>query len=241
MEEMIKKSNIWGHLGELRKRLFYTVIGLVICIGISLFFSEALIQYLSRPVGGIEKLQAIEVTETVSAYMRVALLSGFILSLPWTLVQLMIFVVPGLKQKERKWLFSAIPFATLLFIGGVLFSFFIMLPPALNFMTEFLSIETNIRLKNYLDFLINLLFWVGISFETPLIFFILSKLGIVNGKMLLKGWKIAIIVIAILAAVITPTGDPVNMAILMAPLLILYILSILLAFVARGKNKSLGE
>lgn len=238
MEDTIKRSNIWGHLGELRKRLLYAIIGLVICVVASLLFSENLIRYLSKPVGGLENLQAIEVTENVSAYMRVALLSGFILSLPWTLIQVLMFVFPGLNQKERRWLFAAIPFATILFVGGVLFSFFIMLPPALQFMTEFISIETNIRLKNYLDFLINLLFWVGISFETPLLFFILAKLGVVHGKMLLKGWKIAIIIIAIVAAVITPTGDPVNMAILMVPLLILYILSILLAFIAGGKKRN---
>jgi sec-independent protein translocase protein TatC len=124
------------------------------------------------------------------------------------------------------------------FLSGAVFSFYIMMPPALEFMTEFLMVETNVRLKNYIDFVTSLLFWVGLSFESPLVVFVLAKIKLVNARMLLKGWRIAIVVIAILAAVITPTGDPVNMALLMAPLLVLYMLSILMAKFANKSNES---
>jgi sec-independent protein translocase protein TatC len=232
------RSPIWGHLLELRKRLIFGLVGFVAFVAVSFIFADKVISYLSGPIGGFENLQAIEVTESLNVYVRVALLCGFILALPWMLVQLLIFVLPGLTTKEKSWIFIFVPLATLFFLCGVVFAFYIMMPPALEFMTEFLGIDTNVRLKNYIDFVTNLLFWVGICFEAPLIVFLLAKLRIVNAKMLLKGWRIAIVVIAILAAVITPTGDPVNMALLMAPLLVLYMLSILMAKVANKSNES---
>jgi sec-independent protein translocase protein TatC len=232
------RSPIWGHLLELRKRLIFGLVGFVAFVAVSFIFADKVISYLSGPIGGFENLQAIEVTESLNVYVRVALLCGFILALPWMLVQLLIFVLPGLTTKEKSWIFIFVPLATLFFLCGVVFAFYIMMPPALEFMTEFLGIDTNVRLKNYIDFVTNLLFWVGICFEAPLVVFVLAKLRIVNAKMLLKGWRIAIVVIAILAAVITPTGDPVNMALLMAPLLVLYMLSILMAKVANKSNES---
>ena len=241
MENNAQVMTVWDHLKDLRKRLILAIIGLVICVAASFLFSDQVIAFLAGPIGGFENLQAIEVTENVNVFVRVALLSGFIISLPWILLQLLIFLLPGLKPKERRWIFIFIPLAVLFFLGGAFFSFYIMMPPALTFMTEFLGIETNIRLKNYIDFVTNLVFWVGICFEAPLVVFVLAKLKLVNAKMLLKGWRIAVVVIAILAAVITPTGDPVNMALLMAPLLVLYILSVLMAKFANFRNVKDGE
>jgi len=232
MAENDRKFSILDHLEELRKRLFFALMGLVICLIISFFFTENIILFLSRPAGGLENLQAIEVTENVGVFMKVALLSGFTLSLPWILFQIMKFVIPGLTRTEKKWLFLSIPFATLLFILGIAFAFFIMLPSALPILTQFLGITTTIRVESYIDFIINLMFWIGISFELPLIVFILARLGIVNAKSLLNGWRYALIAMAILAALITPTVDPINMAIFMLPLFLLYLLSILLAKLA---------
>ena len=236
MAENDRKFSILDHLEELRKRLFFALMGLVICLIISFFFTENIILFLSRPAGGLENLQAIEVTENVGVFMKVALLSGFTLSLPWILFQIMKFVIPGLTRTEKKWLFLSIPFATLLFILGIAFAFYVMLPSALPILTQFLGITTTIRVKSYIDFIINLMFWIGISFELPLIVFILARLGIVNAKSLLNGWRYALIAMAILAALITPTVDPINMAIFMLPLFLLYLLSILLAKLAQNKS-----
>lgn len=237
MQNELSKSWVWEHIKELRKRLFYALIGLVLGVVISFVFTEKMIAFLTLPVGGLESLQAIEVTENVSVYMRTALLSGFIIALPWILFQLLQFIVPGLTDKERKWIFLGIPLAFALFAGGVAFSFFIMLQPAIRVMTEFLGVVTTLRVKSYMDFALNLLFWIGLSFEFPLIVLILARVGLVKAKGLLKGWRIAVVVIAVLAAVITPTVDPVNMALFMVPLFTLYLISILLAALA-GKKRS---
>jgi sec-independent protein translocase protein TatC len=226
-------ASLGEHIDELRSRLLKSMIGLVIAILVSFIFTDKIITILVEPIGGLAKLQSIEVTENLTVFMKVSLLSGFILALPIISYQIAAFVVPGLKPNEKKWLFISIPFITIMFLAGVGFTYFVMLQAAIPFLINFLGVQTIPRLSNYIGFVTNLMFWVGVSFESPLIILILAKLKIVNAKMLLKGWRIAIVLSAILAAVITPTTDPVNMGLLMAPLLGLYLLSVILAFIVR--------
>ena len=167
--------------------------------------------------------------------MRVSLLSGFIFSLPIILYEIMAYVVPGLTIQERRWVFFSIPFATVLFLVGVCFTYFVMLPTAVPFLINFLGIKTSPRPAIYIDFVTGLMFWVGVLFEMPLIMFLLAKLGLVTAAYLLKAWRFAIVIIAVVAAVVTPTSDPINMGILMAPLLLLYFLSVGMAWIA-GRN-----
>lgn len=203
----------------------------------ALFVNPAL-DFLTQPIGGLQNLHAIEVTETMSTYMRVALLGGLIIALPWIVYQLLRFVGKGLKPKERKAIYMTLPFMVILFLSGVAFAFYVMLPSSLGFFQSVLDVTTSIRLKSYVSFTTNLLFWIGISFQLPLVFFVLTKVGVVNPKLLLKGWRVAIVIIAIMAAVITPTGDPINMLIFMLPLFVLYLLSILLSAIANKPAKA---
>ena len=226
---------IWQHLEELRKRLLYMLIALVLGGVVSLIFADFLLQVIARPIGGFEQLLSIQVTENLSVYFRVTLLSGFIIALPFNLLQLYLFFAPGLKRNERRWLLRAVPFATGLFIVGSLFAYFVMMPTAIPFLVAFPGPKVLPKWEDYVDFVTSLIFWIGMSFETPLIMFVLAKLGIIDAKGLAKQWRIAVIAIAVIAAVVTPTPDPVNMAILMAPLLLLYLLGILLAAMARKK------
>lgn len=228
-----QEMTIWQHVKELRKRLFYALIGLIVGIAICMLASNYLLEIIAGPIGGFEELQSIEVTENVGVFMKVTLLGGFILSLPFILTQIYLFVAPGLEKKERRWILLAVPMAIILFIIGSVFAFLIMLPAAIPVLVQFVGPEVLPRWSDYVSFVTNLIFWSGISFELPLVAFILAKLRIINAKQLLKGWRIAVLVIAVAAAVITPTGDPINMALLMLPLLILYGLSILLASLAQ--------
>ncbi|MFA5611827.1 MAG: twin-arginine translocase subunit TatC [Anaerolineaceae bacterium] len=232
MNSTTEKLPISDHLEELRLTLLWSLLGLVIGVIVAVFFVNPILDFLARPIGGLQNLQAIEVTETMAVYMRVALLGGLILALPWITFQLLRFVGKGLKPKERKGIYIALPFAVLLFLSGVAFAYFVMLPASLGFFQEILNVTTSIRLKSYISFTTNILFWIGVSFQLPLLFFVLTKVGIVTPKLLIKGWRVAIVVIAVLAAVITPTGDPVNMLIFMLPLSVLYLLSILLSALA---------
>ena len=223
----------WQHINELRKRLLYALIGLVAGVIVSITFSDYLLQLLAQPIGGYEQLQSIEVTENIGVFMRVSLLAGFIIALPFILTQFYLFVIPALKKGERRWVLITVPLGLLLFILGAMFAFLVMLPAAIPVLVQFVGPEVLPRWNDYVTFVTSLIFWSGISFELPMVAFILAKLKIISAKQLLKGWRVAVLVIAVAAAVITPTGDPVNMALLMLPLLILYGLSILLASIAR--------
>jgi sec-independent protein translocase protein TatC len=233
MSEETFLSSLSEHFDELRSRLLKSLVGLFIAIGISFAFATQVINILVQPIGGLQKLQSIEVTENLTVFMKVSLLAGFILALPLLTYQVVAFVLPGLKPNEKKWLLIFIPFVTVMFLAGVAFTYFVMLQAAIPFLVGFLGVQTIPRLSNYIGFVTNLMFWVGVSFETPIIILMLAKMKIVNARMLLKGWRVAIVLSAILAAVITPTTDPVNMGLLMAPLLGLYLLSVLLAFLVR--------
>jgi sec-independent protein translocase protein TatC len=234
-----EKTNMpfWDHIEELRKRLFIALIALVIATLFSFTFAEKAIDILTQPIGGITALQSIEVTENIGVFTRVSLMCGVIIALPVILYEVLAFVFPGLKPIERRWVFIGLIFGTVFFVTGIYFAFYIMLPRTLEFLVSFMDVQTIPRFSSYIKFITNLLFWIGVSFEMPLIVFILAKLRIVTAGMLLKQWRYAVIIIAVLSAVITPTVDPVNMGLLMVPLIGLYFISILFAFLARGKEK----
>jgi sec-independent protein translocase protein TatC len=222
--------------------LLIALIALGIGVIASLFFGQKFVEILTIPIGGLAKLQSIEITENIGVYMRVSLLGGVIVAFPVILYELLLFILPGLNPNEKRFVLLSIPFATIFFAGGVAFAFLVMMPAALPFLTNFLGVTTNPRLSSYISFITNILFWVGVCFEMPLFIFVLARFGLVTPKSLLSYWRQAIVLIAILAAVITPTVDPVNMSLMMAPLIVLYFISIFFAWLAgRGKPAESDE
>jgi sec-independent protein translocase protein TatC len=224
---------LMGHLKELRTRLIRASIALVITTGVSFAFARQAFIILKEPAKDIT-LQALKPTETLGNYMKVALLCGIILAMPVIVYQIGRFIAPGLTKKEKRYLFLLVPGATFCFVAGVAFAYFVMMPPALKALGNFLNdiIQQQWAVGEYLSFVTSLLFWIGVSFELPLFVYFLAKIGLIDAKTLTKNRKYAIVVIAILAAVITPTVDPFNMALVMGPLVILYEIGVLLAKIA---------
>jgi len=220
------------HLDELRKRIFKAFAAVIVTTALSFAFTERLIDYLAAPIGGSKSLVSIEVTENIAVYMRVALLSGLVLGMPFILYQIMRFVLPGLKGREKLWLTLGVPFASLLFAGGVAFTWYIMIPTAVPFLTSFIGITTQVRPANYFNFITSLMFWIGLSFEMPIVFTLLARLKVVTVRQLARSWRYAIVAIVIVAAAITPTVDPINMGLVVIPLMGLYLISIILAWIA---------
>jgi sec-independent protein translocase protein TatC len=225
-------SLLIDHIDALRKHLLRSLGVVAACVVISTLFASQILDWLARPVGGIENLQAIEVTESIGVFMRVVLLSGFAIALPYIGAEVFAFLNPGLRRRERIFLLSTIPVSALLFLAGMAFAYFVMLPTALPFLLDFMGITTIPRPANYIRFVTNMMFWVGISFQFPLVIFALAGLGLVTARTLAQYWRVAIVAIAALSAMITPTIDPVNMALVMAPMIVLYFLSIALAALA---------
>lgn len=221
------------HLEELRQRLFKAFGAVTVTTVLSFIFAGQLVDFLTTPIGGRGALVSIEITENIAIFMRVSLLGGLTLGMPFVVYQVMRFILPGLTGRERWWLILGVPFASLLFLGGVAFTWYVMLPKAVPFLTGFLGITTQVRPSNYFEFVTSLMFWIGVSFEMPLVVMFLARLKFVTARQLLRGWRHAVVAMAIVAAAITPTVDPVNMGLVMLPLAGLYVISIVLAALAR--------
>jgi sec-independent protein translocase protein TatC len=223
-------NTLWSHLNELRKRLVICLIAIAAGIILALIFADKLFQILIWPVPGI-KLIFIDVTEMLGTYMQVCLVAGIIVAMPVIVYQLIAFVTPALNQREKKYIWVILPFVIIMFAGGVAFSYFVLLPPALQFLITFGSdIATpEIRIGNYVSLVGRLLLATGIIFETPVITTFLARIGVVSSKGLAKGRKWAIVAAFILGAIITPTLDPVNQTLVALPLIVLYEISIWLA------------
>ncbi|CAG0934078.1 Sec-independent protein translocase protein TatC [Thermoflexales bacterium] len=224
---------IMGHLRELRNVLIKCALVLAITTALSFAFTTQILQFLVTPYGGI--LETIDPTENVVTYFRVALMSGAVLAMPLLIYFVWSFIAPGLETKEKRYVRIIVPGATLLFLLGVAFAWSMMLPAAIGFLSTFEPeiFRTSWRAAAYIPFVTALMFWIGVAFELPLIVFFLAKLKFVTARKLLGWWRFAVVGAAIAAALITPTVDPFNMALVMGPLILLYFLSIFMAKLAR--------
>ncbi len=235
-------SALLPHLNALRKHLLRALLAVIITTALSFLFIHQILAFLATPMaGGINELVAIDVTENIGTVMRVALLSGFTIALPYIIFEMWLFIAPALKISSRMKGLVAIPAGILLFVSGMAFAFFIMLPTALPFLFNFMGLTTQPRPSSYYNFVTTIMFWIGVSFEFPLAIYLLANLGLIKAKTLVSQWRIAIVLIAVIAAVITPTVDPVNMGLVMAPMIVLYFISIGLAYFAQRNRISKQE
>jgi sec-independent protein translocase protein TatC len=227
-----KTMPLMQHLVELRSLLIKSVMALLIGSVVAAIFTPQILQFLIAPYGAT--LQTIDPTENISIYLRISIAAGAVIAMPIWVYLLWSFIAPGLEAKEKRYVRIVVPGATALFLIGVGFAWSSLLPAAIGFLSTFQAeiFKSAWRAEAYIPFVTSLLFWIGVSFEMPLIIFFLAKLRIVTARQLLKGWRFAIVSIAVAAAIITPTVDPFNMALVMAPLILLYFFSILLAKLA---------
>ncbi len=231
----------WDQVEALRGHILRALLGLIVGIGVAFLYTQQMVNFLAIPVGGLQALQAIEVTESIGVFMKVALLGGIAISLPYIAFELWAFAAPGLRPRERAYGLAGIPMAAIFFIGGIAFTYYVLLPSALPFLLNFLGIRTALRPASYFSFVTGLMFWIGVSFEFPLVIYVLTAIGLVKPQPLAKNWRIAIVIISIVAAAITPTVDPVNMGLVMLPMILLYFISIGLSFFAYSGRKRSAE
>ena len=233
-----REFSILEHLAELRRRVFISVLALIVGAGVAFCFFRQIIALLVRPArdldAGTGQLVFIEVTELLTTSVKVSLVAGFVLAMPVILYQVIMFVAPGLTGREKRYLLGFLPAVLLAFMAGVAFGYFVLTPPALHFLLTFgADVATPfIRVSNIVNLMIRLLFWMGISFETPLVMYLLAQIGLVNARMLGRFRRYWVVVAFILGAIITPTVDPVNQALVAVPLLVLYEVGVFLARLA---------
>ena len=231
------------HLQELRKRLLYSIIAVIAGTAIAFPFWEKVVVWLKRPAQALNNgegvpLIATQVTEAFTTSFRVSILAGLILAFPIVLYQVIRFVAPGLTSKEQRYLLAFLPAVLLVFLAGVAFGYLVLTPQALPFLLSFGGevVQPQIRVSSYVDVMVRLLFWMGIVFETPLIMLLLARIGIANARRFSRFRRYWIVVAFVLGAVITPTVDPVNQALVAIPLLVLYEVGIVLVRVLGRKE-----
>jgi sec-independent protein translocase protein TatC len=240
-EEEGSEMSFLDHLEELRWRLIYSLIGLVVGTIICWIFIDFLVdKILLVPATHIGvKLQNLRPFGQLMLYMQVAIIGGIVLSLPNIFYQIWKFISPALKKNERKYVTSIVVFSTFCFLTGIVFAYFLMIPLSLKFAAGFgsKSIENNFAINEYFSIIISIMLASGVVFELPMVSFFLGKIGILKPKFMRKYRRHAIVIIFILSAVLTPGTDPVSQVVLAIPLLMLYEISILVCKIAQKKEK----
>jgi len=233
---------ITGHLEELRRRLFYVAAAVLVCVIGAFVARKYVFAVLMHPLEQthISKLTTLGVTEAFMQVLKVSIYAGLIIALPFILYQFWAFVLPALYERERR---SVVPYAaatTFLFIGGVVFGYFIVLPVGLKFMLNYGGEQFNqlLQAERYVNFVSMFLLAFGAVFELPLIMMLLAWAGVVDHVRMRKVRKYAIVIEAVVAMVLTPSQDPVSMILMLVPLIVLYEVGIWLArLVAKRKAR----
>lgn len=224
-----KELSLIGHLNELRSRIIYCLIPFLLAALFSTLFIKPILGFLRLPAKGvIEKLAFFSPQEIAVSYIKIAIFSGLVLSLPVILYQIWGFISPALEQRQKRYAASFIFFTTFTFLIGSAFGYFCLIPLSIKFLIGLAGDELLpvISISKYISFVLALTLGCGLVFEMPVLIWILTKLRLVTAGFLRKKRKYAVIIMLISAAIITPTTDPFNMFLLAVPMFILYEISI---------------
>ncbi|HML98023.1 MAG TPA: twin-arginine translocase subunit TatC [Tepidiformaceae bacterium] len=235
------EMTLMEHLKELRNRVMVSAVALVITTVVCFLFWETILGWLLAPAR--ERIEDFRVssfspTDRISIIVKIGLYGGLILASPVIIYELLAFIVPGLTPKEKRLLLPGIAGTVVFLAGGMAFAYWVILPASLGFLLELGSTEIqNVTgVKQYVDFVVRIVFWVGIAFELPMVLALAARLGLVRARQLLGFWRYAVIVIFIIAAVVTPTPDPITQTMVAGPLFLLYFVGIVFAWLVQPKR-----
>ena len=233
------------HLEELRKRIINSLIGVAVALCISWWAAGYLFRLVSRPIvaAGVQ-LNMTKPTEGFNLELKLAILAAVFLAAPYILAQVWLFIAPGLYKHERRYALPFIVFSSLLFVIGGLFGYFVAFPFAIQFLIGWgkdMGLTTIISATEYFDLFVMVELGLGIVFEIPALIFILSRIGLVSAGFLLRNTRYAILIAFIIAAIITPTTDIPNMLIMAVPMILLYLLGVVVAFIFGKKRRTDAE
>ena len=230
-EENLERMGLLEHLEELRDRLIRVAVAFLVTFLACWSFRERIYEFLAEPIHRHlpegKKLVFLGVTDPFLLYFKVAALAGIFLASPYILYQLWAFVAPGLYKRERYLAGPFIFFGSVLFLTGGAFAYYIAFPFAVDFLLEMgAQFEASIEVNRYLSFLMTIVLGLGLMFELPTLIFFFARLGLVTPAFLMRHFRWAVLIIFIVAAVITPTPDVVNLCIFALPTIFLYLLGV---------------
>ena len=234
-EEELGRMSLLEHLEELRKRILWSLLSLAIAFVPCWAFREPLIAFLSAPIHKVKpdlKLAFLGVTDPFIMYFKVTGLAAVFLAAPFILLQVWRFVAPGLYKREKMYAVPFIMAGSLFFLAGGAFGYYVAFPKAIDFLLGMgEQFEPVITIERYFGFLITVILGLGLMFELPILILILCMIGIISPRFLLRQWRVAVILIFIVAAIVTPTPDVANLLIFAVPACALYFLGVAAAFV----------
>jgi sec-independent protein translocase protein TatC len=230
MSERDKELSLVQHLGELRDRLMVASIAVVVTTTICFVFATDIIRILLIPAG-VDHLIALSPTENFTTYMRVSLFTGIALSMPVILYEVYAYIDPALHPNERRFALMAGPFVLALFVVGMLFCYYLLLPSSLNFLVNFGSpvIVNQLRASEYLSFVTTFILGLGLVFEMPVLIYALVRVHVLKRDWLAKQRRYVIVLVMVVGAIITPTPDPFNQLLVAIPMYLLFELGLFLA------------
>jgi len=239
------KMSFLEHLDELRKRLVHIAAYIAIGCIVALFFHKQIFDFLSAPLTRSlpkgQKLVFTGITDPFTVYMKVAFLAGIFLTIPLTLYEVWKFIAPGLYRKEKRYIVPFLASSLFLFLAGASFCYYIVLPASFKILIELgSSWDPMITIGAYLDLTNMMLLGFGLIFEMPVIVAFLALFGLVSAKFLWNKFSYSFVGIVILAALISPTGDAFNLLIWSAPMVLLYVISIGVAYILGSRRKKKG-
>lgn len=229
--ETLAQMSLLQHLDELRKRIFHSLLGLVAAFALCWAFVGRIFEFLARPIERLlpegEKLAFLGITDPFILYVKVALLGSVFLAAPWLMYQAWRFVSPGLYRRERLWAAPFIFFGTAFFLAGGAFAYYVAFPFAAEFLLAVGErFQPVITIERYFRFLMTVILGLGVMFELPIFIFLLARIGIVTPGFLMRKFRWAVVIIFIVAALITPTPDVVNLCLFALPTIALYLLGV---------------
>ena len=232
-----KELSLVQHLGEFRNRLMVASIAVVITTAISFAFTTDIIRFLILPAGEGLKLASFSPTENFTTYMRVALFSGIAFAMPVLLYEIYAYIDPALHPHERRFALTLGPFILLLFLGGMAFCYFLMLPNALHFLLGFASdvFDNQLRASEYIGFVTTFILGMGLIFEMPVLIYALIRVGAVSRAWLSKQRRYVFLLSFIVAAIATPTPDPFNQSLVAIPIYLLFEVGLFLGRFGGGR------
>jgi len=241
-EDKLKEMPLTAHLSDLRKAIIISVGSVIICALICFAYNERLLKILIEPVKEVQFI-FVSPAEAFVASLQLAIWAGLIIALPVVLREIFWFVSPGLSIQEKKMSIPVVIFAYFLFIIGVIFAYYVLLPVGVKFLIAFapLEIKPMLSIGRYISFCAILILGTGLIFETPLLLLFLSIFGIITGKLLRKQWRYAILISFIIGGLITPSVDVFTQSLMAGALLLLYYISILLVEFREWKKRELKK
>ena len=242
-EEAGGKMSFLEHLDELRKRIVQAVLGVAIGVGLGFFFINPIVNFILTPTWRLlpagSRMIYTQPGEAFGLYVQIGLIVGIVLASPWIMYQVWLFIAPGLYANEKRFAVPFVLMSTIGFVGGAAFNHYIIFPFMMTFFASFNTADLIFmpRLEDVFDLYSKMLIGMGLVFQMPTVVFFLAKMRLVTARFLLRNTKYAVLAIFVLAAVITPSGDMITQTIFAAPMLGLYALSILIAWIVTPKRE----